>query len=120
MFKKIKEWLNALGNKIRNGIDDMVFKSVVKSCHKNNYYPCKDLILSMYFETGQEGVIVNLSRWEQEGLIHYILFTKDKVPIDLQDTDVGKRKYINMLEKNAIVYLVSDKKGNAIWRYDIC
>lgn len=118
MWDKIKKWWSDRKQRQQEKLNKMWHNVLgvppwVKIEFVKEIYPCSYLLLSIYFEEDREWVAVDFSQWENTGVAHFMIFTKDSM--DKYDKDLEPKKYITTFAKNATVYLKEYADGSCGW-----
>ncbi len=120
MWEKIKNWWQERKERrrLKKEAEEIELEILVNNLLGGPDYVMTDLhtaeklFCSVYFEREEEMVAVDLSQ-ENEGIIHFMLFTKDKLT-DYTDDD-PERKEITICVRNGTVGMKHTIDGGAFW-----
>lgn len=120
MWEKIKRWLeNQLAIQEERKLREAIETELALRAYLDDNTPIITdvhviplLICSVYFEQDKEMTVVDFSR-EEDGLAHFMIFTKDK--INEYNRDAGSRKIIRTKIENGKVFMEHYLDGSCGW-----
>lgn len=120
MWEKIKRWFeNQLAIQEERKLREVLKTELAFRAYMNDNTPIITdvhevplLICSVYFERDEEMTAVDFSR-EEDGLVHFMIFTKDKM--DKYDKDMEPRKIVRTRIENGKVFMEHYLDGSCGW-----
>lgn len=116
MWEKIKKWWRKKRWEHRRkniDLETALWESLVgQPVVPGTMHVCSWLIVSLYFEQDKDWNVVDLSQWEETGVAHFIMFTKDS----RHKWECIDQTFTTGWE-NGLVYMVEFDDGSCGWCY---
>ncbi len=116
MWEKIKKWWRKKKWQRRRknlDLETMLWEELVQHpVVPGTMHVCSWLIVSIYFEQDRDWNVVDLSQWEETGVAHFMIFTRDK-----RSKYEVEYNQITTAWENGLVYMVEYEDGSSGWCY---
>lgn len=117
MWNKIKNWWRKLKWQWRKrdlDIETMLWEELL-GCNvvPGTVHVCQGAISSVYFNQDKEWVVVDFSQWEETGIAHFMMITKDD--ISKYDPNMEQKDHITTYIPDVVIFMRQFEDGSAGW-----